>query len=256
MLMFSSIENLKLISSTHGISKPYTKTNCRKTNGFYFRLSGEVVYDFGGTSVNVKEGEVIFLPQGISYEIRVVSDCESRFTGITFQADLCDPQPSCYSLDNFSDGAYIGNHFPEMWNPGTQSDKYKCMSLFYALLAYISGIENTDYAYKKKFEIIAPAVNYLKTHIYDCSLKVDTLHLMCGISDTYFRKIFASRFGTTPQNYIIGKRIAQAESIIAGGDFDTISEVALAVGYSDPLYFSRAFKKKYGISPSNMNKGI
>ena len=82
---------------------------------------------------------------------------------------------------------------------------------------------------------------------------VDTLHTLCGISDTYFRKIFIARFGTSPQKYIVNKRISQAKSMLEAGDFDTISEISASVGYNDPLHFSRAFKKKYGVAPSKLN---
>ena len=122
-------------------------------------------------------------------------------------------------------------------------------------MAYISNIENLSYAEKRKFKIIDPAVEYLKSHIFDSSLKINNLHTLCGISDTYFRKIFISKFGLSPQKYIVSRRISQAKSIIDSGDFYTIAEVSESVGYNDPLHFSRAFKKKYGVSPSNINKG-
>ena len=90
--------------------------------------------------------------------------------------------------------------------------------------------------------------------IYDCDLKAEILPQLCGISGTYFRKIFQANYSVTPQKYILSKRLAHAKNIIDNGDYDTISEIAASVGYSDPLYFSRAFKKKYGISPSQYSK--
>ena len=131
----------------------------------------------------------------------------------------------------------------------TQADRYRCLSLLYSLLSHLSSEENAHYD-EEKFSIIAPAVAYLKKHVYDSSLKVDTLYHLCGISGTYFRKIFALRFGKTPQQYILSTRLSHAKSIIASGDFDTITEVALSVGFRDPLYFSKAYKKEYGVSPS------
>ena len=118
----------------------------------------------------------------------------------------------------------------------------------------MSAIENAGYADKKKFSLIEPAVGYLNEHLYDCTLKTDTLPCLCGISGTYFRKIFVSRFGTTPQNYIMHRRLSHAKSVIDSGDFDTIREVALSVGYTDPLYFGKVYKKFFGTSPSEANK--
>jgi len=68
------------------------------------------------------------------------------------------------------------------------------------------------------------------------------------------KDLFLKEFGVNPSQYITEKRLSQAKSLIDNGDFDSISEIALSVGYSDPLYFSRQFKKKYGISPLNMSK--
>ena len=98
--------------------------------------------------------------------------------------------------------------------------------------------------------MITPAVDYIKKHIYDADLKTDNLHQLCGISGTYFRKIFLANFGTNPQSYILKRRLSHAKALLDSGDFTTISELAASVGYTDPLYFSRVFKKKYGESPS------
>ncbi|MBQ2696060.1 MAG: helix-turn-helix transcriptional regulator [Clostridia bacterium] len=196
---------------------------------------------------------MMFLPKGTTYEYKKLSG-EGLYTSINFLADLSDPKPTAYSLENFYEAEYLCNHFTDLWKFGTQAEKYKCFSLLYDLLSYVSNIENANYADKTKFKIIAPAVNYLKEHIYDCSLKAEKLPQLCGISGTYFRKIFTARFGTTPQNYIMQKRLTHAKSILDSGDFDTVREVALSVGYNDPLYFGKSFKKIYGISPSEINK--
>ena len=70
------------------------------------------------------------------------------------------------------------------------------------------------------------------------------------MSDTYFRKIFKANYGISPMEYIINKRMSRAQSIITSGEYNSINEVALSVGYSDALYFSRVFSKKFGICPS------
>ena len=97
-------------------------------------------------------------------------------------------------------------------------------------------------------------MEYLKKYIYDSSFKINKLHRLCGISDTYFRRIFEAEFNMTPQEYVVTGRISHAKSIIESGDFDSIKEVSELVGYNDPLYFSKAFRKVYGVSPSNINK--
>ena len=248
--MLDNIENLKLVWSIHQASRKCAKIENRPTNSFIIRTSGKCAYNFGDTTITVSAGEMIFLPKGITYEYAVKSEGESFYTSINFLGDIGIKRPKAYSLTGFHHQEYISNNFADLWKFGFASDKYKCMSMFYDLVSFIVNIENAEYSHKKKFEIIRPAVEYLKEHIYDCNLKVDKLHRVCGVSDTYFRRIFILRFGISPQNYIISKRLIHAKSIIDSGDYDTIGEVAESVGYSDPLYFGKAFKKMYGYSPS------
>ena len=55
-----------------------------------------------------------------------------------------------------------------------------------------------------------------------------------------------------PKEYVLKERLTHARFIIESGDFDSIKSVAEAVGFSDPLYFSKAFKKLYGFPPSGV----
>ncbi len=252
--MFKDIENLKIKDIYKGVTRKHFSVICRKSNTFVFRTAGCSRYTFSDYSIDVHAGEIIFLPTGSSYEYISLTDTPCEYIALRFDADLTDALPCSYSFDNFQDIDEVKNNLVDLWKLGGQYEHYKCYSLFYNMLAYLEGLENQTYADKKKFNIISPAVSYLKKHIYDCDLKIETLHMLCGISGAYFRKIFQSNYGTSPQKYILGKRLSRAKSIIDNGDFDSISEIATAVGYSDPLYFSRAFKKAYGVSPSQYAK--
>ena len=63
-----------------------------------------------------------------------------------------------------------------------------------------------------------------------------------------------SELNTYLYNFGYVKSRQKAKTLIEDGAFDSISKVAMSVGYEDALYFSRAFKERYGISPSNMAK--
>lgn len=252
--MFENIENLKIISCLSKSSNSFGKVISRSSNTFNIRVSGSVLYDFYDRQITVNVGEMIFIPKGSRYTHKIVSEGESLFISINFEGDFKDATPKLYSIKDFVDGDYICSHLADLWKFGSSADRYKCTSLFYNLLAFVSETEHLEYKSKSKFSVINPALDYLKIHLYDPSLKVDKLSVLCGISDTYFRKIFISRFKTNPQNYITSKRLSHAKSILDSGDFDTVTEVALSVGYSDPLYFGKVFKKFYGVSPGNMNK--
>ncbi len=251
--MFDYMENLELISSFHLSAKTYRKIENRQSHGFIIKVKGGCDYILDSKTIHVNEGEMVFLPKGISYECET-PDKDNLYTSINFQADLVNPSIKVYSLKDFYVAQYLHRSFSELWTFGNASDRYKCISLFYDLISYISRLERQDASEKDKYHVIDPAVKYLKSHLYDNSLKIKDLHLMCGISDTYFRKIFKKRFNVTPQNYVIQSRLDYAKSIFESGDFDSVKEVAELVGYDDSMYFGKAFKKKYGQCPTSFNE--
>ena len=252
--MFKDIENLKIENIYKGSSAKQGTITSRKIATLVFRVSGNRLYDFYDRTFELNPGDIIFLPQGSSYEYKSQSDFPCGYVSINISADFLGSQPFAYSLEGFQEIDEIANNMADLWKFGGQAEHYRCYSLLYSLLAYMESLENQAYTDKNKLNIIAPALSYLKEHIYDCDLKTDILSELCGISGTYFRKIFQANYTVSPQKYILGKRLSHAKSIFDSGDFDTVSEVAFSVGYSDPLYFSRAFKKKYGISPSQYAK--
>ncbi|MBF0244397.1 MAG: helix-turn-helix transcriptional regulator, partial [Planctomycetes bacterium] len=59
----------------------------------------------------------------------------------------------------------------------------------------------------------------------------------------------------SPTNYHREPRIRRARSLLESGD-DTIDSVAHQCGYSDPLYFSRVFRRSVGVSPRSYRKNL
>lgn len=69
----------------------------------------------------------------------------------------------------------------------------------------------------------------------------------------WFIRCFKDFTGSSPQAYLTDMRIEQAKDLLSNTSFQ-IAEIAELVGYSDPLYFSRIFKKKTGYSPNEYKK--
>ena len=65
----------------------------------------------------------------------------------------------------------------------------------------------------------------------------------------HFIRSFKEAYGYTPMNYRIIKQIDQAKNFLSEMDI-TVSTVSELCGFSDPLYFSRQFKKHTGLSPT------
>jgi AraC-like DNA-binding protein len=69
-----------------------------------------------------------------------------------------------------------------------------------------------------------------------------------GLSRTAFAIRFSLLLGESPMRYVVGRRIARAESLLEGGDL-ALPKIAEMVGYESEAALSRAFKRLVGISP-------
>ena len=253
--MFINIENLKIDTIHSGTAKKRrSDIVSRKSHTFILRTTGIVRYTFEYAHFEAHPGEIMFLPKGSSYTFENLSDTACEYISINFSADLESPAPALYPFNNFKDADEFLNHLPDMWKFGGKQEHYRCYAIFYNLLSYIETLHKQKYSDINKAGLISPAVSYLKKHLYDPTLTVDTLSSICGISGTYFRKIFQANYSMSPNEYILEKRLSHAKTLIETGEFNSISEVSFSAGYTDPLYFSRAFKKKYGVSPSQYGK--
>jgi AraC family transcriptional regulator len=70
------------------------------------------------------------------------------------------------------------------------------------------------------------------------------------MSQFHFYRLFKKVYGKSPYQYIKEKRLALAHQYIINGT-DSITEIALKVGYADLFSFSKGYKQFYGNAPSN-----
>ena len=248
--MFEYIDDLKLLSVVAGqsvVRKDYTD---RASHVFIFKVSGSSTYRFGERQINLNAGQILFIPQGASYRVEKISEGESRYVLLNFTGALEHPVPKRYEADGFSRQELIHTELERLWLLGTPPERYQCQAEFFRVLAFVSRQEQAGYARRRRLDVITPGVDYLREHLFDPDLKVGQLSGLCGVSDTYFRTLFQAGFGMKPQEYVTNKRLGRAAAILDSGMFDSVAEVAGAVGYTDPLYFSRIFARMFSVSPT------
>jgi len=82
----------------------------------------------------------------------------------------------------------------------------------------------------------------------DGTLRLTTLADECGLSVSHFARSFRRTFGTSAHRYLILQRVKMAKTLLSTSD-RSLSEVALAAGFSDEAAFSRTFKALVGAPP-------
>ena len=99
-------------------------------------------------------------------------------------------------------------------------------------------------------------INTLNRHMNDPELNVETLAAAVGISRVHMHRKLKELTNMSARDFIKSVRLKQAAEMLSEKKL-TIAEVAYAVGYTNPSYFTTNFKEHFGMSPKDyMNKAI
>lgn len=239
-----------------------TRAHGRVDYQLIYLVDGKGYFEIDGRTREVQKGSIIVYPphypQYYSYYAR---DCTElywiHFTG--FSAGSCLENTGLLKHPVLQIG--ISEVFIELFEKiilELQSKKPNCTSMasayFLQLLAsmgrqlILSSNENSSAASNVIKRVLA------KLHMkYNESFSVRSLAGECNLSLYRFIHKFKAETGMTPVEYITRIRINEARKLLTGSSLN-IAEVSSIVGYENPLYFSRVFKKVTGISPSLYKK--
>ncbi|SHN30413.1 AraC family transcriptional regulator [Gracilibacillus kekensis] len=106
----------------------------------------------------------------------------------------------------------------------------------------------SDWRSKGVRGLLLEAKEYMEQH-YSHSLRLEEVADKVGLSSYYFSKLFKEHFQVTFVEYLTSYRLEKAKTLLLDDNMP-LKEIALTIGYKDPNYFSRVFKKEFGISPT------
>lgn len=102
---------------------------------------------------------------------------------------------------------------------------------------------------KIKIRLFENVKNFIKENI-ETELELERVASNFGLSVYYFSRTFKEVIGTNYSDYINKYRVDMAKELLSNGEMN-VKEVCYKVGYNDPNYFSKVFKKYEGVSPVN-----
>lgn len=102
-------------------------------------------------------------------------------------------------------------------------------------------------------KMVEQALRQINERYSDPALSVESMCESLHISASYFSSLFKRETGKSFVQYLIDLRLEKAIELLKTTDLRTY-EIAEAVGYNEPNYFSYVFKKKYGAPPSQFRK--
>ena len=105
---------------------------------------------------------------------------------------------------------------------------------------------------KKTSRLCGSTKRYIDTH-YQENITLDQLAEINHVSKYHLAHAFTEEYGISPINYLISKRILEAEHLLKTTDF-SLSLISNTTGFSSSSYFAQIFRKQKGMSPTEYRK--
>lgn len=240
--------------------KPFFSDEVEKSelHQFYYHLEGaaQVTYDDG--VYNLSAGDLIIIPKGAKYTYETTAGVRLHWFGLSGSTRLLD-HFDCVTRLPVGRNQLIETTFILMREvlildrPGSA---LRAISLVYELFSLIEQIEaptgGSDTAIYP--DTVRIALSHMRENYFE-PFSADQVAKACGVTAPYLRSLFQKWVGESPHQTHTRFRIEMAERLLVSQDL-SVAEVAFQIGYSDPYYFSRVFKKITGHRPSRYRQAF
>lgn len=211
-------------------------------------LSGIGTATIGGQEYPFAEGTIFCIPPGTPHS----KQAEGGFSdGSVFLMDFLPPDNR--SIPVYQDDAELS--FTHLYNTALRTQLQKpanytaivnsIVDVMYQLLVGWSSSLTPNCPQVERFQML------LLDNIRNSSFDLTSAIAQTGYSSSHFRKLFKEITGQSPIMYFNRMRIEYAKTLLQQNSTLSIKEIAASVGFPDPYYFSRVFKKFTGSSPSD-----
>lgn len=228
-----------------------------------FCYDGQGQYRVGKQKGQLQSGQILFIPKGVSHvyqadKKRPWSIYWVHFDGSLVQAYMDnlglellqqDEEASpVISITNWQSLLPDVHQLLQLQRQDLNVDKALLASHLLGKIFCHLPLLKSDSPQDARFDIQS-----LQTYMRNNSHKTLTLKEMadfCGLSRFHFSKKFAQATGASPLQFFTQMKIKQAQYLLVESE-QTIAQIANSLGYTDPYYFSRMFKKQTGLSPTH-----
>lgn len=229
-------------------------------------LSGNVDYLIDNTLYNIKKGQALIFNESVYHQELLSKEtiCHELHIGLSNVNNLiCLKGKSILTFTKYKD-EFLKCCEEIVSEQENYKHNYHFMlkALVMKLLIIISREIDDDNnmpvphdlsfkSHEKKVLVKNITEYFEKNYMNDISL--NTISKNMYLSPVYISKVFKELMDDSPINYLIKIRLSKAKELLETEKL-TIKTVAKMVGYDDPYYFSKLFKKHYGIPPTKILK--
>ncbi len=246
LLSKMTIDRVYSVTTMYNEAGTTSKRVSRENWAIIIKYEGETVYTYNGKSSVSNINNMVILPKGISYEWKCTK--AGHYISLEFESAYTHDGILSFSINN---GEEILKTLQKLeYKRLSKEPLYQMESIrdTYTIILKLIKNSSRDYIPIKTSEKLTPAINHILLY-YTSDMTNDKLAMLTGFSTPYFRQLFKEVYGISPIEYVKQLRIKKAKEMLRG-DFGSITDIAISLGYSSIYDFSRDFKKHVGVSPS------
>ncbi len=152
---------------------------------------------------------------------------------------------------SYENGTSINSLMGENFEPFHLIDQYESLAAIEQWVLEVIGrlLEHTDKYSSNAAKIVKMARSYIEANYESAELCLQNIAANVFASQCHLSFIFKKEAGMSIVEYITDIRMVKAKELMDLGG-NKLHEIAGIVGYKDPYYFSRCFRKRFGVSPS------
>lgn len=211
---------------------------------FSFILRGEVEYIINGESVVLRENDAILLPPG-TYRARCRCSSDVHFVSFNFAANKGSvPSTKYYLPDTVNrEMRLLCAVFSESHISSYYHHVQKMTNILNCLLLELFE----SIAFRTNDENVVAILKYIDANLTN-RITLSDISAAVHLSKDYVAHIFKKELGKPIVDYVNERRMQIAKNMIGEGKYSLV-EVSDRLGYTSYSYFSRVFKRYYGVSP-------
>ena len=225
---------------------------------YYIHLvtNGEGIMKIYGEKYELKCGSVFLAFPGCPYEIE--ADENFKYIYISFMGSCVGTIFENLEIDIKKPVYYNMGNIQEFWlssilRVNNVNSNLIAESVLLYTLSFINNkgeeAENAENA-ETVFELV---VDYVDGHYRDKDISLGKIADVFSYTEKYLSHVFKKNMKIGFNTYLNNLRIQYASELLAVSHLP-VSEISSLCGYSDPLYFSKVFKKRMGVSPTGYKK--
>ena len=228
-----------------------------------YTTEGKGVFNSGGVTYQAKPGSLMLVLPGLKHSYRPLAETGWReywagFKGAYFmdllKEGLISPEQVFFEVGlSNSLLSHFNQIFDEVRNQLPLFQMKACASIF-SLLADVLTKERRKEQPNIHQQMVQKAKYLMESNIFG-AINLSKISEELGISTSRLNEIFKIYTSMTPYQYYIHIKIHKAESLLERENI-SVKEAAYKMGFDDQYYFSRLFKNKTGVSPSDWKKYI